>query len=115
MVNRPWSFLIPSWVDLPHVFDPSPCIPSQFRDYQLYFCLPITSPSLTFLVFLIPCTFHPRRWPLAFPRCSATERLSLNSYPLDHALTRTGKSDVRLRCHALSSPVSIGFTSKGPA
>ena len=36
------SFLIRSWVDLHHVCKHSTCIAFHFRDYQNYFCLPLT-------------------------------------------------------------------------
>jgi hypothetical protein len=58
-------FPIHSWVDLRHVCDPSPSVTFHFRDYRTYFCLPPTSPVFPFTIFLIPGTFHPRRWPQA--------------------------------------------------
>src|SRR6266567_8818136 len=65
---RTGQFLpIHSWVDLRHVCDTSPCIPFHFRDYRDYFCLPPTSSVFGLEIFLIPGTFHPRRWPLASP------------------------------------------------
>ncbi len=38
-----------------------------FPGLQNYFYLPLTSSNFTFGVFLIPGTFHPRRWSLASP------------------------------------------------
>ena len=60
-------FPIHSWVDLRHVCDTSTCLAFHFRDYQTFFCLPPTSFIFPLKIFLIPGTFHPRRWSLAFP------------------------------------------------
>src|SRR6266567_5905493 len=60
-------FPIHSWVDLRQVCDSSSWIPFHFRDYRSYSCLPPTSSIFGLEIFLIPGTFHPRRWPLASP------------------------------------------------
>ena len=64
------------------------------------------------LVFLIPGTFHPRRWPLSSesPLCPASKYFALNSNPLNLALTR--KAEVCLHQTALSSLLSTSFISK---
>ena len=49
-------FPIRSWVDLPHVYNPS-CLEFHFRDFQNRYCLLITSSILTFLISLIPIHF----------------------------------------------------------
>ena len=61
------SFPIPSWVDLPHVWSISGWNASHSREYQRYFRLPLTSSIFALSIFLLPGTFHPRRWSLAFP------------------------------------------------
>jgi hypothetical protein len=63
----PDSFLGGSAPRLRHVCDSSPCLLFHFRDYRIYFCLPPTSSISLFSIFLIPGTFHPRRWSLASP------------------------------------------------
>jgi hypothetical protein len=60
-------FPIHSWVDLRHVFDTSPCLPSHFRDCRIYCCPPLALSTLHSLISLILATFHPRRWLTAFP------------------------------------------------
>ena len=54
-----------SWVDLRHVCDTSTWLPFHFRDCRNCFCLPLALSPFGSLIFLIPRTFHPRRWPLA--------------------------------------------------
>jgi hypothetical protein len=65
---------------------------------------------LRLLIFLIPGTFHPKRWSLSSPRCPASKHFPLNSDPLNLALT--GKAEVCLHQNALSSPLSTIFISK---
>src|SRR6266849_8237359 len=69
------SFPIPSWVDLPHVWNTSSCMAFHSRHCQNY--LPLTSSIFTFTIFLIPGTFHPKRWSISSPRCSSLEILYL--------------------------------------
>jgi hypothetical protein len=40
----------------------------HFRDYRSYFCSPITLSLFAFGSFLVPDTFHRRRWSLPCPR-----------------------------------------------
>jgi hypothetical protein len=61
-------------------------------------------------IFLIPGTFHPKRWSLSSPRRPASKNFALDSDPPNLALT--GKAQV---CHhqtAPSSPLSENFISK---
>ena len=51
-----------------------------------------TQRNFTLMIFLIPGTFHPKRWSLSSPRCPASKHSTLYSNPLDLALT--GKSKV---------------------
>jgi hypothetical protein len=59
-VERRQSSPIRSFLDLPHVCKPSRWI--TFRDYQICFFLPLTLSPFGSLIFLIPRTFHPKRW-----------------------------------------------------
>jgi len=72
------SFPIRSWVDLPRVCDHSGWMAFHFRDYRSYFCPPITLSLFAFGEFLVPDTFHPRRWS---PRSQA-DRASRRPPPL---------------------------------
>src|ERR1700733_10502406 len=103
MLKRCQSFPIHSWVDLPHVCDTSSCLTSHFRDCQNSFCLLLTLSNLRSLIFLIPGTFHPKRWSLSYPCCPASKHFHLNSNPLNLALT--GKAEVCIHQNALSSPL----------
>src|SRR6267154_1258027 len=103
MMQHHLSFPIPSWADLPHICDSSAWIPFYFREYRNYFCLLLalaTSPSV---IFPIPGTFHPKRWSLSSARCPASNHFTLNSDPLNLALT--WKSEACLRQNALSCPL----------
>src|SRR6266403_4778984 len=111
MAKHHRSFPIRSWVDLPLVCEPSSCLAFHFRDCQNCFRPLLTLSTSTFIMSLIPGTFHPRQWPLSSPCCPASKYLSFISNPLNLALT--GKADVRLRQNALSSPLSNFFISKG--
>ena len=77
MVKHYQSFLILSWMDLPHVCDSSSCLALHFRDCRNYFCLLLNSPLFTLLVFLILGTFHPKRLSLPSPCCPVSKCLSL--------------------------------------
>jgi hypothetical protein len=66
-VNRYQSFPIRSWVDLHHVCNHLNWNMFHSRDYRNFFCPPLTSPNFPFRLFLLPDTFHPRRWLQAFP------------------------------------------------
>src|SRR6266852_6048510 len=103
-------FPIPSWVDPPHVCDSSRWVALHFRHCQNCFCLPLTSSIFTFTIFLIPGTFHPKRWSISSPRCPASNVFPLNSDPLNLALI--GKAEVCIHPNALSSPLSTISNSK---
>ncbi len=62
------------------------------------------------MIYLIPGTFHPKRWPLPSPCCPVSEYFTLNSYPLNLALT--GKPEVCLHQNDLLFPLSIIFVSR---
>src|SRR6266566_6997839 len=107
---QPFPFPIRSWVDLPHVCNSSAWIAFHFPDCQNCICRLLTLSPFGSLIFLIPGTFHPKRWSLSFPCCPASHHLSLNSNPLNLALT--GQAEVCLHQNALSSPLSSNFVSK---
>src|SRR6266446_5895733 len=111
MVKHHLSFQIRSWADLPLICEASGWKAFHFRDCQNCFCPQLTLTTSTFLISLIPGTFHPRQWSLSSPCCPASEHFALNSNPLNPALT--GQTDVRLHQSVLPSPLSIGFVSKG--
>src|SRR5882757_8209223 len=99
------SFPIRSLVDLPHTCcEASPCLAFHFRDCQNCFCLLITLSNFGSPIFLIPGTFHPKRWSLSSPRCPASNIFPFGSDPLNLALI--WKAEVSLHRHALSSPLS---------
>src|SRR6266852_9853572 len=98
------SFPIPSWVDLPHTCETSPCVAFHSRDCQNFFCLLITLSDFSFLLSLIPGTFHLKRWSISSPHCPASSIFTLDSDPLNLALI--GKAEVCLQPNALSSPLS---------
>ncbi len=54
-------FPIRSWVDLPHVCNSSVCLGFHLQDCQNCFCPLLTLSTSSFLVSLIPGTFHPRQ------------------------------------------------------
>src|SRR5258707_15230186 len=95
--------LIRSWEDLHHIYACSSSSAFHFQDYRNFFLLPLTLSILHFTAFLIPVTFHPRRWPLASPRRPASRNLSLNSNLLDLALS--SRADVRLHPPGLPPPL----------
>src|SRR5260221_8276460 len=66
-VNLRYSIRIHSWVDLPHVYNHSPCNASHSRNYRCYFCLPKTLLNFAFRIFPILDTFHPNQWSPACP------------------------------------------------
>src|SRR6266852_1909863 len=109
-MKRRQSFPIRSWVDLPLVCDPSSGLAFHFQDCQNYFCLLLTLSNLGSLIFLIPGTFHPKRWSLSSSRCPASKYFPLNSDPLNLALI--WKVQICLHHNALSSPLSAIFDSK---
>jgi hypothetical protein len=84
----------------------------HFRDYQNYFCRPLTSLLSTFGTFQIQATSPPRRSSLVSPRRLVWKYFGWDSNPLYLALR--GKADVRLHLHAPSSRLSLYFHSKGP-
>src|SRR5258707_622603 len=69
-----------SWVDLHRVCDISTFVAIHFRDYQNYFCRPLTSLPSTFGGFQIQVTSPPRRSslvsPARFSRLMRTVRLA---------------------------------------
>ena len=65
------------------------------------------------MIFLIPCTSHPRQWLLSSPRLPALNHSCLTSNLLDLALIR--KADVRIPRHALSSLPVLKKTEFGGA
>ncbi len=65
----------------------------------------------TFLISLIPGTFHPRQWPLSSLYCPASEYVTFDSNRLNLALT--GKAAVHLYQSVLSFPLSNIVISKG--
>src|SRR5882757_9096743 len=98
---RPFPSLIRSWVDLPLVCTASHYLEYHFQDCQNCFCRPLAAfTPFGSLIFLIPGTFHPRRWSLSSPCCPTSEYFPLNSNPLNLAPTR--KPDVRLPQNVLS-------------
>src|SRR5712692_10356074 len=101
-----------SWVDLHRLCDISPWAVFHFRDYQNYFCRPLTSLFSTFGTFQIQVTSPPRRSSLVSPRRLVWKYFGWDSNPLYLGLR--GKADVRLRSHAPSSQLSLYFVSKGP-
>src|SRR5216684_521966 len=101
-----------SWVDLYRVCEVSYCTASHFRDYQNYFCRPLTSLLSAFTTFQIQVTSPPRRSSLVSPRRLVCKYFFCASNPLYLALR--GKADVHLRSHAPSSQLSLYFSSKGP-
>src|SRR6266478_4370374 len=111
MAKHNWSLPMRSWVDLPHVCESSSWMAFHFRDCQNCFCPLLISSTSTFLISLIPGTFHPRQWPLSSPCCPALKNFSFDSSRLNPALT--GKADIRLHQNILSSPLSDILFSKG--
>src|SRR6266849_6171634 len=105
-----FQFPIRSWVDLPLFCNPSFWMAFHFRDCQTFFCLLLTLSTLISSIFLIPGTFHPKRWPLSSPLCPASKNFPLNSNPLNLALI--WKAQVCLHQTDLSSPLSTGLNSK---
>jgi hypothetical protein len=103
--------VIRSWMDLPRVCNSSPWIAFLFRDCPDYSCLLLTLSSFGSIMSLIPGTFHPKRWSISSPCCPASNHFSLNSNPLNLALT--GKPDDRLHQNVLSSPLWHLFISMG--
>ena len=93
-----------------HVWNTSPCMAFHFQDCQTCFCRLITLSTLRSPIFLIPGTFHPKRWSPPFALCPASKYFPLDSNHLD--LTLTGKAEVCLHRNALSSPLSIFSFSK---
>jgi hypothetical protein len=61
-------------------------------------------------MFLVPGTFHPKRWSLSSAICPALKHFLSNSNPLNLALT--WKAEVCLHQNALSSPL-VRFFFKG--
>src|SRR6266852_841265 len=108
---QPFSFPIHSWVDLPHVCNPSNCLAFHFRGCQNCFCLLHTLSTLSSPISLIPGTSHPRRWSFSSQLWTNSKHFSLNSNPLSLALT--GKPDVHPHQNVPSSPLSMNFVSKG--
>src|SRR6266852_2552732 len=98
-------------MDLPHVWSTSRWIGLHFRDCQNCFCLLLTLSTFRLLIFLIPATFHPKRWSFSSPRCPGSEHFPLNSNPLDLALI--GKAEVYPHQNALSSLLSTSLISEG--
>src|SRR5258708_17720618 len=101
-----------SWVDLHHLCDISTWTAFHFRDYQNYFCRPLTSLLSTFGAFQIQVTSPPRRSSLVSPRRLVWKNLRWDSNRLYLALR--GKADLHLRSHAPSSHLSLNFTSPRP-
>jgi len=101
------SFLIRSWMDLPHVCDTSRCLAFYFRDCQNCFCLLITSSTFGSSIFLIQGTYHPKRWSLSFALCPASNHLPLDSDALNLALS--GRAEVYLHQNVLLSPLCDFF------
>src|SRR6266403_2216451 len=98
-------------MDLPHVCNSFYFLASHFRDCRNCFCLLLTSSTFTFSIYLILGTFHPKRSSLSSPSCPALKNFTLDSNPLNLALT--SKLDVLLHPNVLSSPLSTSFVSKG--
>src|SRR6266852_6461823 len=103
------SFLIRSWVDLPHVYETSRWMAFQFPSCHNCFCLLLTLSTFTFLIFLIPGTFHPKRWVPPSPCCPTSKYFPLDSDPLNLDLK---KAEICLDQNALSSLHSGDFISK---
>src|SRR5260370_18868741 len=101
-----------SWMDLHPVCDVSGWATFHVRDYQNYFCRPLTSFFSSFGEFQIQGTSPPRRSSLVSPRRLLWNNLGWNSNPL--YLSLRWKADVRLRSHAPFSQLSLAFASKGP-
>src|SRR5229473_3987645 len=101
-----------SWVDLHRACDISTWSTFHFRDYQNYFCRPLTSLLSTFGEFQIQDISPPRRSSLVSPRRLGWKYFGWNSNPL--YLDLRGKADVPLRSHVPSSQLSLYFTSRGP-
>src|SRR5713101_6015985 len=110
MVKHCQSFPIRSWVDRPRNCESSRYLAFYFQGCQTYFCLPIALSNLGCLIFLIPGTFHLKRWSLSSPCCPASDHFPLNSDPTNLALT--GKAEVYLHQTALSSSLSRNFVYK---
>ena len=100
-------------MDPPFVCNNTLCGRFRIRVYRTYFCLALTSPNFTFMIFLIPCTSHPRQWSLSSPRLPALNYSCLTSNLLDLALIR--KADVRIPRNALSSLPVLKKTEFGGA
>src|SRR5258707_2234992 len=84
----------------------------HFRDYENYFCRPLTSLLSSFGEFQIRVTSPPRQSSLVSPCRLVWNYLGWNSNPLYLALR--GKADDCLLSHAPSSQLSVDFHSKGP-
>jgi hypothetical protein len=106
----PVSFLIRSWVDLPHVCETSIWMAFHFRDFQHCFYPLLTLSNFGSLIFLILGTFHPKRWSLSSALRQVSKRFPLDLNFLNLALTR--KAEVCLQQNALSSPLLRIFDSK---
>src|SRR5713101_2341618 len=110
MMKHYLSFPIRSWVDLHQVLNMSACLAFHFQDCQKCFCLRLTLSTSGTLIFLIPGTFHPKRWSLSSALCPASKYFSLNSNPLNLALI--GKAEVCVH-PTLYPPCSRQFHFKG--
>ena len=98
------SFPNRSWVDLPHICDNSFWMEFHFRGFKHCYCLLLTLSNFDSPIFLIPSTFHPKRWSLSSAHWQVLKRFPLDLTPLNLALT--GKAEVGLHQSALSSPLS---------
>src|SRR5712672_72245 len=104
MMSGRGFFPIHLCVDLLHVYENSGWVLSHFRQYRIYFCLPVTSSILPFVISQDPGTFHLWCWSLTYLQSPDSNSFNSISAPLH--LTPIGPADAHLRRHAPSSPLS---------